>query len=185
MPIQTLRLWLGLDRPAVAGSSSSSLAGTTQAPLRELVDALDRLDPERARYLARFAYLLGRVAHADRHVSPEETRAMEALIMEEGQLTADQAMLVVSLAKNSNMLFGGTADFTVAREFAESASDAEKLALVRSLFAVSAIDESISMAEEAEIHRIANQLRIDPGDLTALRVAHMRYLPGLSGGRTS
>ena len=154
--------------------------------MRQLVDALDKLDPDRARYLARFAYLLGRVAHADRHVSPDETRAMEALVMQEGQLDADQAMLVVSLAKTSNLLFGGTADFIVAQEFADSAAYPEKLALVRCLFAVSATDDAISMAEETEIHRIANQLRIDPPDLIALRIAHKQYLPGLSNdGRKS
>ncbi len=111
---------------------------------------------------------------------------MEELVRQEGQLDADQAMLVVSLARTSNMLFGGTADFIVAQEFAESASYDEKLALVRCLFAVSATDEAISMAEEAEIHRIANQLRIAPADLVALRVAHTPYLPGLSSdGRKS
>jgi hypothetical protein len=36
------------------------------------------------------------------------------------------------------------------------------------------------MAEEAEIHRILNQLRILPQDLTTLRVEHGRYLPGRS-----
>ena len=72
-----------------------------------------------------------------------------------------------------------------AQEFADTASYAEKLALVRCLFIVSATDQSVSMAEEAEIHRIANQLRIDPGDLTALRVAHRQYLPGLSSERGS
>jgi uncharacterized tellurite resistance protein B-like protein len=166
----SLRGWLGLNaRPAAENG-----------PLRDVIDALDRLDETRARHLARFAYLLGRVAHADRHVSPEETRAMEALVVEEGGLTADQAMLVVSLAKTSNLLFGGTADFSVTQEFAEAATYEEKVALVRCLFAVSSIDHEISMAEETEIHRVANQLRLDPADLTKLRVEHRRFLPGLS-----
>ena len=169
MPLNTLRSWLGLDRQTVPES----------APLRELVEALDRLDPERARHLARFAYLLGRVALADRHVSPEETQAMETLIQRQAGLSVDQAMLVVTLAKSSNLLFGGTADFQVAQEFAASATYDEKLALARCLFAVAATDESISMAEETEIHRIANQLKIEPGDLTALRVQHRSYLPGM------
>jgi uncharacterized tellurite resistance protein B-like protein len=169
MPFNALRSWLGLDRQTVPES----------APLRELVEALDRLDPERARHLARFAYLLGRVALADRHVSAEETRAMETLIQQKGGLSADQAMLVVTLAKSSNLLFGGTADFQVAQEFAASATYEEKLALARCLFAVAATDESISMAEETEIHRIANQLKIEPGDLTALRVQHRSHLPGM------
>ncbi len=171
----SLRGWLGLDpRPAAES-----------APLRDVVDALDQLEEDRARHLARFAYLLGRVAHADRHVTPEETHALETILMQEGALTPDQAMLVVSLAKTSNLLFGGTADFAVTQEFADTATADEKLALVRCLFAVSSIDHAISMAEETEIHRIANQLRIDPSDLTALRMAHRRFLPGLSSGTGS
>ena len=175
--MKSLRGWLGLDARPAADSG----------PLRDVIDALDRLKEDRARYLARFAYLLGRVAHADRHVTPEETRAMESLLVQEGALTADQAMLVVSLAKTSNLLFGGTADFAVTQEFADTAAYDEKLALVRCLFAVSSIDHAISMAEETEIHRIANQLRIDPADLTTLRMAHRQYLPGLSSssGRRS
>ena len=105
---------------------------------------------------------------------------MESLVMQEGALTADQAMLVVSLAKTSNLLFGETADFQVAREFSESASYAEKLSLAGCLFAVASTDEAISMAEETEIHRITNQLRLEPGDLTGLRLAHRRFLPGLA-----
>ena len=169
MPLTTLLSWLGLTR----------LETVEHAPLRELVEALDRVEPARARHLARFAYLLGRIAHADRHVSPEETQAMERLVREEGALDGDQAMLVVSLAKSSNVLFGGTADFQVAQEFSESATYDEKLALARCLFAVAATDRSISMAEETEIHRITNQLKIEPGDLTRLRVQHRASLPGL------
>jgi uncharacterized tellurite resistance protein B-like protein len=171
MPVAKLKAWLGLDRTDTP----------TAAPLREVVEALDRLDPTRARHLARFAYLLGRVAHADRHVSAEETRAMEALVRDEGRIDPELAVLVVGLAKSSNLLFGGTADYLVAQEFAEAASYDEKMALARCLFAVAATDESISMAEEAEIHRVLNQLRIQPHDLTALRVEHRKFLPGLSG----
>ena len=170
MPLNTLRSWLGLTREDAP----------EQAPLRDVVNALDRLEPERARHIARFAYLLGRVAHADRHVTPDETRAMEALVATEGGLSEEQAMLAVSLAKSSNVLFGGTADFQVAQEFAETATYEEKLALARCLFAVASTDDSISMAEETEIHRIVNQLKIQPADLTRLRVEHRRYLPGVS-----
>jgi uncharacterized tellurite resistance protein B-like protein len=120
------------------------------------------------------------VAHADQHVSAEETAAMEALVTEEGQIASDQAMVVVQLAKTSNLLFGGTANFLVAREFSAMASYEQKLALMRCLFAVSATDESISLAEEAEIHRIAKELGIQQPDLVALRVSHKRYLPGVS-----
>ena len=44
-------------------------------------------------------------------------------------------MVVVQLAKTSNLLFGGTANFLVAREFSELATYDQKLALMRCLFA--------------------------------------------------
>lgn len=170
MPLKSIREWLGVDRPAK----------NDFAPLRETLDALDHLEPDRARYLGAFAYLLGRVAQADHHVSAEETAAMETLVREHGQLPQDQAMLVVQLAKTSNLLFGGTANFLVAREFSSLATYEQKLALMRCLFEVSATDQTISTAEEGEIHRIANELRLDPPDLVKLRVAHSRHLPGVS-----
>jgi uncharacterized tellurite resistance protein B-like protein len=173
MPLKSIRAWLGVERPDKEEF----------APLRETLEALDHLEPDRARYLGAFAYLLGRVAHADQQVSPEETRAMEALVQEQGQLPPDQAMIVVQLAKTSNLLFGGTANFLVAQEFSALATYDQKLALMRCLFEVSATDEAISAAEEAEIHRIANELRVDQPDLLALRVAHRRHLPGVSTGK--
>jgi uncharacterized tellurite resistance protein B-like protein len=173
MALKSIRTWLGIDRPEK----------DEFAPLRETLDALDHLEPDRARYLGAFAYLLGRVAHADQHVSPEETSAMEAIVREHGELLHDQAMVVVQLAKTSNLLFGGTANFLVAREFSALATYEQKLALMRCLFEVTATDEAISIAEEGEIHRIANELRITRPDLIALRVAHQRHLPGMPRGK--
>ena len=112
MAVKSIRAWLGIDAPEEPEF----------APLRETLEALDHLEPHRARFLAAFAYLLGRVARADLQVSTEETRTMEALVREQGQLSQDQAMVVVQLAKTSNLLFGGTANFLVAREFSELAT---------------------------------------------------------------
>lgn len=170
--LKSLNSWLGLDETPAAAEPT---------PLRELVNALDRLEPARAQYLARFAYLLGRVARADEQVSDDETRTMEALLVQQGHLSPDQAMLVVSIAKASSLMFGATADFAVTQEFTDSATYEQKLDLARCLFAVAAADERISIAEESELHRITNQLRIAGPDLTALRLQHRRFLPGLAG----
>ena len=170
--MKSIRAWLGIDSPEAQEF----------APLRETLEVLDHLDPARARHLAAFAYLLGRVANADQYVSPEETTAMEALVRRHGQLPQDQAMVVVQLAKTSNRLFGGTANFIVAREFSQPATYEQKLALMECLFALAAADDAISTAEEGEVHRIATELRIDRPDLIALRVAHQRHLPGVSRG---
>jgi uncharacterized tellurite resistance protein B-like protein len=170
--LKSLGAWLGVKEPAAASD---------HGPLRDLVTALDRLEPARAQYLARFAFLLGRVARADDHVSDQETRAMEALIAKQGGLPVDQAILVVSIAKASHMMFGASADFAVTQEFTDSASYEDRLSLARCLFAVAASDERISIAEEAELHRITNQLRIEGPDLLKIRLEHRRFLPGLSG----
>ena len=169
--LKSLQAWLGTGQAAPESEP---------APLRELINALDRIEPSRAQYLARFAYLLGRVARADEHISAEETRAMESLVTEQGGLSADQAMLVVSLAKASSLMFGVTADYAVTQEFTDSTTYDERIALARCLFAVAASDERISIAEEAEVHRITNQLRIEGPDLRALRLQHRRFLPGMS-----
>ena len=172
MPLESIRAWLGLDTPQKQDF----------APLRETLDALDHLEPDRARFLAAFAYLLGRVAHADQHVSAEETQAMEGLVRDQGALTQEQAMVVVQLAKTSNLLFGGSANYLVARQFADLATYEERMALMRCLFAIAATDDAISMAEEGEIHKIAKELRIEQTDLVSLRLSHRRHLPGLSRG---
>jgi uncharacterized tellurite resistance protein B-like protein len=176
MPFDALVRWLGLGGTQPDAPDHQSL--------RSLIETLDHLEPSRARHLARFAYLLGRVAHADQHVAPDEIRAMETLVVDHGGLTPEQAVVVVGLAKSANVLFGGTADFEVAREFAEESTYEEKLALAQCLFRVAATDRSISVSEESEIHRIASHLRIRPEDLTGLRVAHARFLPGMSSGRS-
>jgi uncharacterized tellurite resistance protein B-like protein len=168
--LKSLRAWLCLDTPERQES----------APLQEMLEALDDLEPNRARHLATFAYLLGRVAYADQHVSPTETEAMETLVREQEQIPQDQAALVTKLAKASNLLFGGTANVVIAREFSELTTYDQKLGLMRCLFALSAADAAISTAEEGEIHRIARELRIEPADLVALRVTYQRKLPGLS-----
>jgi uncharacterized tellurite resistance protein B-like protein len=168
----SIRSWLGIDR----------LEAPHFAPLRETLDALDHLDAERARHLAAFADLLGRVAHADQHISAEETQTMERLVEQHGGLSHEQAMIVVQLAKTSNLLFGGTANFIVGKEFSTLATYEQKLALMRCLFTLAGADDRISTTEEGEIHRIANELRIEPADLVALRVEYRRHLPGIARG---
>ncbi len=169
--LKSLQAWLGVSEPAAAPDT---------APLRDLVNALDRLEPSRAQYLARFAYLLGRVARADEHISDEETKTMEGLLAEHGNLPPDQAMLVVSIARTTNLMFGVSADFAITQEFTDASSYEERLALARCLFAVAASDARISSAEEAEVHRITNHLRIERPDLTAIRLQYKRALPGIS-----
>ena len=127
--------FLGLSS-ATDGRESGSAAET--ATVRQIVDELDHLPPERARYVASFAYVLSRVAHADMEITEEETRAMERLVVKYGELPEEQAVIVVQMAKTQNLLFGGTENYLVTREFNRIASREDKLALLRCLFGVSA-----------------------------------------------
>jgi uncharacterized tellurite resistance protein B-like protein len=144
--------------------------------VRRIVAELDRLDPARARYVAAFAYILGRVAMADLHISPEETRVMERVVSERGGLPEEQAVIAVQIAKSQNQLFGGTEDFLVTREFGSVATEAQRLQLLECLFAVAASDGSITHEEDQAIARVAAELKIEHADLVKARLAHRQFL---------
>jgi len=159
--------FLGWRQEPFAASAASADTDT----VRKIAAALDRLEPARARYLAAFAYLLSRVAHADLQISPEETSAMEHIVMEKGGLPEAQAVLVVQMAKTQSVLFGGTENFLVTREFDEIASREDKLAFLGCLFAVSGADGTVSSAEETTIRKIASELHLDHADYIAAKVS--------------
>ncbi len=144
--------------------------------VRTIVGALGELEPARARHLAAFAYILSRVAHVDQHVSDEETAAMARIVRDRGGLPADQAALVVDIAKAQSVLFGGNEDFLVTREFNEGASHEQKLALLHCLFDISSADDTIATNEDNEIRRIARELHIEHSDYIAVRLAHRQHL---------
>ncbi len=144
--------------------------------VRRIARELDEIEPAQARYVACFAYILGRVAHADLDISDDETRAMEALICERASLPADQAVLVTAMAKQHNELFGGTENFLVTREFERLAQRDQKLALLDCLFAVSASDGSVSSNEDTEVRKIASELKLDHRDFIAARSRYLEHL---------
>jgi uncharacterized tellurite resistance protein B-like protein len=158
--------FLGLGpRPEQPSSSAQTEA------VRQIVEALDRIEEERARFIASFGYILGRVANADQEITPEETQAMERILVAQGQLSADQAAVVVKMAQMRNELFGGTDNFLVTREFRRIATHEQKLALLDCLFAVSAASEDISMAENSQIRQIASELGLEHSDFIQVRLS--------------
>lgn len=167
-PVSLLK-FLGLaekDEPAAADADA----------IRAIAAELDRLDPARARYVAAFAYLLGRLAHVDSDVSEAETRAMEQAVAEHAGIPEPQAVLTVQIARGQNRLFGGTEDFLVTREFAKMATQEQKLALLNCLFAVSSADQAIAVVEDNEIRQIAREIRVEHRDFIAVRSAYRRHL---------
>jgi len=156
----SIRGFLGLaEKPAAAETDV----------IRKVIDALDHLEESQARYIAAFGYILGRVAHADLKISPQEIDAMERIITEHGGLPASQALLVVHLAKTHAQLFGGTENFLVTREFDRIATPEQKAALIDCLFAVAAAEGNISNAEDSEIRQVASEIHVEHPHFIAIR----------------
>lgn len=137
--------------------------------VRRITRELDRLDPDEARYLAAFAFVLARVANSDSLISEDESRRMEEVVRDVGELTEAQAVLVVQIAKSQQSLKGGTENYLVTREFAKISDRDQKERLLHCLFEISAADDSISLVEENEVKTIAAELKFEHPEFSAIR----------------
>ncbi len=150
------------------GLATEDVARHETETVSAIASVLTGVAPERARLLAAFAYLLGRVALADHDLSADERAVMEARLVTDGEIPADQAQHLVQLAVAATGSHGAAEDYQVAREFEALATREEKLQLLRALFTVSA-QHGITTVEDTEISRIAGALRLERSAVTALR----------------
>ena len=137
--------------------------------VRRIAGQLDALPVDRARYLAAFAYILTRAAAADMDISHTESQAIEELVAEHGNLPEAQAVLVAQIARNQSLLYSGTEDYLVTRQFHELASDADRLALLRCCYIVGAADETITAEESSTLQQIARELDVDRDAVNGIR----------------
>jgi uncharacterized tellurite resistance protein B-like protein len=171
--LQTLKAQLVEARDGGAAGGDSRDETET---VRKIVQQLDNLEPQRARYIAAFAYILSRVARADMNISDVETREMEHQVIRLSGLPEEQAVLVVQIAKTQAILFGGTENFLVTQEFNQMADPEQKLALLDCLFAVAAADGVISSVEDREIRLINDQLQLTHDQFIVARLKFRQYL---------
>jgi uncharacterized tellurite resistance protein B-like protein len=161
-------LGLNLDRPTTSTEQTEAV--------RKIVQKLDQLPEEQARYIAAFAFLLSRAARADLDISADETAVMERIVMRQGGLPEELAVVVVQMAKTQNQLFGGTENYLVTREFERIATREQKLALLDCLFAVTAADESITSEEDNVVKQVSSELKLSHDDYIAARSHFRQYL---------
>ena len=134
--------------PPASAQPSRATAGSATADtdtIRRIAAQLEALPMEQRRFIGGFAYVLGRAAHADLDISPDEVAFMERTVVEVGGLTEAQAVLVVQIARSQAELQGATEDYLVTRQFAAAASREDRERLLRLAFAVGAADDSISV----------------------------------------
>jgi uncharacterized tellurite resistance protein B-like protein len=188
------RRFLGLpapdepDREAPLGAGRRPPDGATPpigetATIRGIVARLEALPHDRARYLAGFAYVMSRAAQADLDISDEETAVMERSVVDLGGLDEAQAVLVVEMAKLQARMQGATEDFLVTREFARTATEEQRLAVLRCSFAVSAADNSISATEASVVNEIARELDLTREQLNAVRSEFVEQLSAIQAMR--
>jgi uncharacterized tellurite resistance protein B-like protein len=163
MATSFVRRLLGLG-----SETASESLGDTET-VRRIARRLESLPKERARFLAAFAYVLGRVAHADLDISEQESQAMERIVVRLGEIPDEQAALVVEIAKSQTRLFGGTEGYLVTRELQAISSPEQKQQVMDCLFEVSAADESISATEENLIWQIATELGLGREEYVRVR----------------
>ncbi len=168
------RKWLGLEKD---GSS----ANRDTASVREIARQLEALPEEQARFLAAFAYVLARVAHADLQFDESEIAEMERAVSGLSELSEAECTLVVTIAKSQTTLFGSTENYVVTRQFRELSTPAERAKLLDRLFQVAAADGRISPEESAEIYAIGDELGFKRSEVNAVR---SRYREKLSEFQT-
>ncbi len=151
-----------------ARSASSAQAADTDT-VRRIVKELEALPPDRARYLAAFAYTLTRAAAADLEISEVESAAIERIVREYGGLAEPQAVLVAQIAKSQQILSGATEDYLVTRQFREVSTPEQRLDLLRCCYLVGAADETITAEESSTLQQIASELDLDRADVTTIR----------------
>ena len=171
----SLLRYLGLQG-GVASPSSSQSGDIDTDTMRRIASELDALPEDRASHLAAFAYILGRIAHADSVFSEKETRKMQDIVRDLGHLPEAQAVLVVEIAKSQVRLFGGTDNFLVTRRFKEMSTGEQRTELLDCIFAVSAADESISALEEGQAGQIAKELGLTHDEFVDARLTYRKHL---------
>lgn len=153
-------------------------AGRTAEPqsLIDLTAELEGLPPEEARFASAFAYLLARVAAADLKTDEVERDEMAKHLEHFGGFSSERAELLARSAVSAADAYSPSDDHLVARAFRDMSDSAQKLRLIRSLYAVAAADETISTQEDNEIFEVANALGAARGDVVALRSEFKEYL---------
>ena len=159
--------------------------GGDTATVRRIASQLERLDAETAKYLAAFAYVLARIAHADLEIDEHEMSEMRRIVTGLASLSPDEADLVVEIAKSQARLLGGTENYVVTREFRRMSSREQRAELLACLYAVAAADGTISGPESQEIVSIAEELGFTRQEANALRARYRDKLSVFQSGPTS
>ena len=147
--------------------------------MHRIVSLLETLPEDRAHYLAAFAYILGRVAHADSKINSREIEKMQEIVCLLGHLPKEQALLVVEIAIKQVRLFGSTENLSVSKQFKKMTTPKQRTELLDCVFAVSAADESITVDEEGQARLISMELGMTHDEFINARAAFLEHIKAI------
>jgi hypothetical protein len=181
------KLEAGQPAPAPDAAPVPGVTAETET-VRKIAGELQAFPLEQRKYIAGFAYVLGRAAHGDLQISDDEAGLIERTVVEVGGLTEPQAVLVVEIARHQGELYGATEDYLVTREFAREATAEQRERLLRAAFAVAGVD-SIDAMESAELNEIGKELGFTVGEVDSIRLefrdklSAVQMMRQLNGGK--
>jgi len=157
--------------------------GRETETIRRIVARLEALPADQAAIVGGFAYVLGRIAYADLHVSDDETAEMERILRDWSGLDEALAVLVVEIAHRQATLEGATEDFLVTRRFREISTPEQREQLLHCMFAVATANgDTISAEENATIRQVADELGFTLAELNVVRRRYADRLSALQRG---
>ncbi len=149
--------------------------------VRAISQSLEELPQEERRYVAAFAYLLGRVGNADGVITAEERDGMVAIVERVGGLDPAKAQLALDIAHRQNVLFGATENFLVAREFRTISDRDQRRRLLECMIEVAVADGTISNDEENEIGFIGAEIGFSRREVLAALTPYAKKRELLKG----
>jgi uncharacterized tellurite resistance protein B-like protein len=173
MPLLKL---LGIGSSADRGPGRTGLAADVRRQL-------ESLSADRAEFVAAFAGLLVRVAHADVEICADEQEAMRQLIAEHAELPDTEAAIVAELVTARVTGMEGIEYAELTRSFNDIASVHQKEQLIDSLFAIAAAGTHVSVAEDEEIRAVARALLLTHDQFAAIRSRYKEQREVIQGLR--
>jgi uncharacterized tellurite resistance protein B-like protein len=167
----------------LGGESGKSSEAADTDSVRRIAARLEKLGPEKAKYVAAFAYVLARIANADMEITDTETAEMESSMRALSGLSESEAALAVEIAKSQARTLGGTENYVVTREFRAISTREQRGQLLQCLYAVAAADGTIDSSESAEIVSIGEELGFTRLEANSLRSQYRDKLSEFQTGK--
>ncbi|MEE4659714.1 MAG: ATP-binding cassette domain-containing protein [Halieaceae bacterium] len=123
----------------------------------QMLNMLEKHDPEAASFLAAFAFALARVAWSDSVVQDSERERMREILQETADLAPHEVEFVMELAMMQKRARDGMGDRSVGQRLDAQRSEH----FVRSLYAIAQADGEVSGEELREIQAIAAEFGVD------------------------